>query len=462
MTGSDWKGTGAVGLLALRVPYRCVRTRLSSRLRAVATLPGMTAAIPFPVGASLLLPVAGIAVLAVSAQVAAGDWRTYPVLATNHLLTLGWGTLVAMGSLHQMFPALLGVSSRPGKGVLVQFGLTAASVAVLLYGFITSKPRWVAAGGAGAFVSVGLFLVLLLRVVPVRRRWSPAATGVCLSLTHLLLAALWGSLIALNWNFRMWPALYGVAGMGPHLSFGLVGWFVQLVVSVSYYLLPRFTGVRSVPERHLAPLLVLLNAAVALFALASLQNSSESARGASALLSVAGILYAADLFRFLRGARQRNPDLTNWHWWAIAAQTLLAATTGAAWAAGILPVQGRRVAAFGVVLLLCGWVTLAIMGQLYKVTPLLMWYYRYARGLTAAEVPRLPAPYFPRWGGVAFWLSAVGGTSLAAAVLMGAPTLAGIAGLGWAMGATVYGLGIAASWIVGVLVRRPGQLTSNP
>ncbi len=421
----------------------------------------MTTATFFPVAASLLLPVAGMAVFAVSEQVAAGEWRTYPVLVTNHLLTLGWGTLVAMGVLHRMFPTLLGVSSRPGYGVLAQFGLAATSVGVLLYGFATASPRWVAAGGVAVLLSVVVFLVLLLQVVPARRRWPHPATGACLSLAHLLLTTVWGFLIAVNWNYRLWPGLYAHTGVGLHLTFGLIGWFAQLVVSVSYYLLPRFTGVRSVPERHLLPLLVLLNAAIGLFVLAALHNRSELARGAVALLCMVAALYTRDLFRFLRGARQQSPDLTNWHWWALTTQMVLLAVGGAAWTAGILPVESRRMAASVAVLFLCGWVTLAIMGQMYKVTPLLMWYYRYARGLTAYEVPRLPTPYFPAWGVVAFWLTTVGSTLLGASVLAGATLLARVAGALWAAGASVYGFGICVSWIIGTVLRTPKEKTPS-
>ncbi|MDR7447307.1 MAG: hypothetical protein QN166_09760, partial [Armatimonadota bacterium] len=75
------------------------------RLRALAGLPGMTPAALFPAAACALLPAAGLMVLWVSAALAAGEWRSYSVLAANHLLTLGWGTLVAMGALHQMLPA---------------------------------------------------------------------------------------------------------------------------------------------------------------------------------------------------------------------------------------------------------------------------------------------------------------------------------------------------------------------
>jgi hypothetical protein len=93
------------------------------------------------------------------------------------------------------------------------------------------------------------------------------------------------------------------------------------------------------------------------------------------------------------------------------------------------------------------------MGQLYKVTPFLMWYYRYTRGLSAYEVPRLPAPYFPRWGAVAFALTAAGSALLAPAVALTQPSLARVAGGLFAVGSAVYAGGIVVSWLLGVLLR---------
>lgn len=413
----------------------------------------MTSAVLFPSAASVLLFGVAVAVLAASEPLAAGQWRTYPVLAANHLLTLGWGTLVAMGALHQMFPAVLGVSAKPGRAAATQFGLTLVGVAAVVAGLVTASAPLTAAGGVVVVTSVAAFLGLLLRLMPVRRRWPPPATGVLISLGYLFWTVLWGALMALNWNFQFWPALYTYLGLGVHAAVGLVGWFVQLVVAVSYYLLPRFTGVRTVSERRVLPLLALLNLSVAAFVAAAVFSTPTLARVGSALLSAAGLLYAVDVYRFLRGARQQAPDLTNWHWWAIAAQTTLAAAAGLLWAAGALPAEGRRLAAATAVLLLCGWVTLAIMGQLYKVTPFLMWYYRYARGLSPYEVPRLPAPYFPRWGVAAFWPTVAGGTLLPVSVLTGAHGLARVAAAAFAAGCAVYAAGIVLSWVFAVLLR---------
>ncbi|MCS7236626.1 MAG: hypothetical protein RMM30_11730 [Armatimonadota bacterium] len=436
--------------------------RATSRgLRVLWGLPGMTPAMLFPTAAAFFLVCAGVGVVVLSGPLAVGRWRAYPALAATHLLTLGWGTLVAMGALHQMFPAVLGISAKPGRGTVVHLAVTLAAAFTLPAAFLAGSPPWVAAGGVLMVASVVLLLAHLAQLVPRRRRWPPSATGVLLSVAYLFWTVVWGALMALNWNLQFWPALYTYLGVGVHAAVGLVGWFVQLVVAVSYYLLPRFTGVRHVSERRVVPVLWALNLSVASFVLAAATGQALPARVGTVVLGGAALAYAADVSRFLRGARQTVPDLTNWHWWAMVGQTALGGAAGLLWTTGLLS-DGRRLAAATAILVLCGWVTLAIMGQLYKVTPFLMWYYRFARGLSAYEVPRLPAPYFPRWGVAAFALTATGSTLLWASVLAALPTLAQAAAAVFAAGCAVYAGGAVASWVVAVLLRPPRGSQTAP
>jgi hypothetical protein len=60
-----------------------------------------------------------------------------------------------------------------------------------------------------------------------------------------------------------------------------------------------------------------------------------------------------------------------------------------------------------VIVFLLGWVTQAIIGQFYKVTPFLMWYYR-ATVRDIRAIAQLPDLYCPVPGRVALWLSNAG------------------------------------------------------
>ncbi|MDR7601554.1 MAG: hypothetical protein QN172_03745 [Armatimonadota bacterium] len=418
-------------------------------MRRLVALPGFSLAVPFLATAVLVLPAFGAAVAWVARDLATGSPRSWPILAANHLGTLGWGTFTAMGALHQLFPAMLGISRRPGRPALLQFALAVLGLFLVLAGFLRQDAGWVAAGGVILWAGVGLFVFLLVRMVPHRRRWGLPVAGVLLSVLFLFVTAGWGVLMALNWRFPFAPGLLLWAGVGVHAAAGMVGWFGQLVVSVSYYLLPRFTGVRLEGDGALRWLLMLLNVSVALLVIAAMRAEAGLARGGVLLVALAGVVYVRDLLRFFRGARQRTPDLTTWYWWAIAVQTLGLVTLALGWLVGRL--EGMWVASAAGFAVLAGWVSWAIMGQLYKVTPFLIWYYRYAKGLSAYEVPRLAAPYFPREGVVAFVLS-VGGSSLAAlGILLGAPGLAAAGGWAFFAGAVVYTFLMGVSWMVAVL-----------
>jgi hypothetical protein len=257
-----------------------------------------------------------------------------------------------------------------------------------------------------------------------------------------------------NWSYVFWPHLLTHAGIGVHAALGLAGWFCQLIVSVSYYLLPRFTGNRGVGNGNLAAILWALNIGVALLVAAALAAVGPLARAGALALSVAGALYAADLLRFLRGLADRRPDLTNRHWWAITAMTVFQVIVTAGWAVGWLSLDGRQVAVSAAVWALFGFVTPAILGQLYKVTPFLMWHYRYARGMTAAEVARLGAPYYPREGVVAFYLTTGAAALLLIAVLLRQPVLGTLAGTLLLAGTLVFAYLMAASWIGAVMRER--------
>lgn len=77
----------------------------------------------------LLVPLLGVLVAWVAAPLARGVRSSFPILAASHAATLLWGTLIAMGALHQMLPAAAGISQVPGRGAAVQLGAFALGAA---------------------------------------------------------------------------------------------------------------------------------------------------------------------------------------------------------------------------------------------------------------------------------------------------------------------------------------------
>ncbi len=82
---------------------------------------------------------------------------------------------------------MIGASVRPDRKAMVQFALLVAGIVLMVAGFLARAVPLVVIGGLAAVTSVIVFIPLLLRAVPRRRRWTLPATGSMLALGYLVL-----------------------------------------------------------------------------------------------------------------------------------------------------------------------------------------------------------------------------------------------------------------------------------
>lgn len=409
----------------------------------------------FLIGAVLGFPVVAGFVAAAAPRLAILQHRSMPGLAANHLITLGWGTMIAIGSLHQLLPAAAGVRRDVSRIVPIHFVVHLSGVVVLAAGFLGKSVDLLVAGGTIIVASILITLGVAVSTLRHRTRWMASLHYVVAALICLGSVVVWGLVLVLNWKFVFWRTLLMPMGLGVHLALGLIGWFAFLVVGVSYYLLPRFTALKDPSGVRARTVFAGLVTGLGLL-LVGVLTTPWLVRAGLLLTGITGLIYAADLLRFTRAWTKRAPDLTRAHWQVVIAETLLLSTGAAAWALGLLPGEGLRWGVAGVTLYLLGWVTLAIAGQAYKVTPFLMWYYRFHLGLSPLEVPRLDAPYWPPAGVPPFVLLGAGGPLVALGVLLANPDVSLAGGIAFFSGALLFSFLLGYSWLPVLLSgRRP-------
>lgn len=414
----------------------------------------------FLAGALLAFPIVAAFVAAASPRLGALQHRTPAVLAANHLVTLGWGTMIALGALHQLLPAAAGVRHEPGRLVAVQFVVHLTGVILLAAGFWYQTAAVYVTGGIAVVLSVLASAATALWVLRRRRRWDEILLFISAALVCLVLVVLWGLTLAVNLRYTFWPALLRPMGLTVHLTLGLLGWFGFLITGVSYYLLQRFTTRRTLAGSRPKLVFGLLAAAIGSL-LAGAFTSPLLVRAGLAASGAAGLVYVQDVRRFV-GAWSRARDITRLHWRLLIVETFVLSVGLIAYAAGILPGPAGRWAVAGVTLFLTGWVTLAITGQAYKVTPFLMWYYRFALGMPAYDVPRLDAPYWPRGALPAVLFMALAGPLMSAGILAGAPAVSAAGGAALFLGSCVFSYLLGYSWLPRLLRTIGGAGGSRP
>jgi hypothetical protein len=397
----------------------------------------------------LAFPALGVALIVASGSLAAGAYETRPAFVAAHLATLAWGTMTIIGAATQMAPALLGARIPAERTLPWLYALFTAGVATVAAGLASARFGVAAAGGAAINLAAWWFISLLVAGIasagPKRAVLSPQIPA---ALLCLILVLLWGTMLAANLRRPFWPGLLiAHRGLVVHLALGLGGWFGFMVIGVFYRLVPLIHGARVARAGRGA--VVLLVAALALAAvLGGVGGALPWLLRASALLAAAAlVLFTAEIVHVLAHRRRRMPDLNVMHWYAVAVYSIMLALIGAGWGAGRLRTDPPdRLGEVTVSLFLLGWMTQAIVGQLYKITPFLMWYYR-ATIPDVLAIPRQPAPYYPGPGRAVFWLSNLGAAGLALGLWSGVRPVAEAGAACVAAAAFVLAYMLAYRWI---------------
>lgn len=324
-------------------------------------------------GGALALLAAGVALL-LRPSVLVGYHGSGPFLALTHTFTLGFVTLVFVGTLQQLLPVLLVTDlALPRLGYLTQPMLALGALGVVLGFALGFRPVLLAAGAT--LVVVALWLAMLQAYLSARRspKRDAAAKGLVVSTLYLAIAVTLGLLLAGS-RQQAWLAQLVGYPVRLHLAVGLAGAFLLGIATAGQRLLAMFALAKKLRTWRLRTITALVHAGLAteLLAVVSalplgwLAWSLIAAASAVQLLEVAALLKVR-LRKRLEAPIQRY----------LVAHAFLPL-------AGVLALLGHPAPA--AVAMLLGFVGIAVSGMLVKIASFLAWL---ARSRSASGAPAL-------------------------------------------------------------------------
>lgn len=336
----------------------------------------------------------------------AGTFLRNPnALVATHLFTLGWGAMVIMGALYQLLPVIL--LARLHSIKLARFGWWSFVLGLLglLSGFLGAGASSVIAGGTLLVTGLGCFLYNQIRTMLNARQWHITGTYLAASFVYLAAVATWGLLLALNWRLGFFER-HLFDHILAHVTLGMAGWFTVTIIGVAYRLIPMFTLSHRQLDWVSKAVFALLNAGVTGLVLGAVLGLGRPVLALFAALIVGAVLlFIWDVYRILKARHRKSLDVSVRYTLTAFVNLLL---TGAlllgAWA-GLWPgLLSRPAGAVGLVYLGgMGWVSLMIVGQMYKILPFLVWTDRYAAVAGARKVPTLREMFDARLAEGAYW-----------------------------------------------------------
>lgn len=380
-----------------------------------------------------LLAAAGLIVLA--PETLAARW-TPQALALTHALTLGFLAMTMLGALLQMLPVVAG-SPLPAPRLvawLSHVALTLGSIA-LMSGFLTAGPA--AFGVSIVLLGSGFAVFLAAAAISLTRAITSATVnGIRFAAISLGITVLFGVALVLQrtggWAM---PAIDAVTT--AHVSFGLLGWVLLLVIGVAYQVVPMFQITPPYPPRLSRWLAGAMFALLFLRAVASLLPPIAT-HLVDAGLASGTLMFALVTLRLQSRRRRKLPDVTL-DFWRIGMTSLIASV--AVWLAAQFSPAWAANDAYPLllgVLFIGGFAVSVVNGMLYKIVPFLAWFHLQAQlQARASSIPTMRDMIAGRWTRMQFRLH-LGAITLLIAVTRW-PQLAGVAGSVLALSALLLG-----------------------
>jgi hypothetical protein len=380
--------------------------------------------------ALLWLALGGAGLVYVARDLAAGGFLAPRVIAVTHCFTLGWITTSVFGALYQLFPVILGVSTKSIALGHVTFALLQAGAVLLVGG------TWVWRPLAMGFGWLLVLAALALQGWNVVARRSGATRGQRIG--RYVMAGHVGFGLALLVAGERIGEVLGfwrvdrIAHLSAHAHLAVVAFATMIVVGVGSRLLPMFLLSRGHAEWPLGGIGPLAFGGAIGFALGS-GLDVPAMRIAGGLAMGAGLaLYLFLAAQYFGRRTRRGFDLAMAH--VAAAHAFL----GAAVIAGLMQLgsagfSARVATAYGVLGVL-GWLSLFIVGISYKILPFLTWMHRFSSRVGEPGVPKVAdlTVHAFAWGSLA--LTTIGTGLLSVGIGAGSGAAAGAGAITAALG----------------------------
>lgn len=364
------------------------------------------------------------------------------VIAVTHLVTLGWICSVVMGSVYQLVPVALETKLYSERLAVCQFLLHLVGFVGMVRMFWVWDVPMVATYGSIMGVGVLLFVYNIGRTLLRIPRWNIVAVGIASALGWLVLTIIAGLLLA---AVKLWPVspFDPISQMHAHAHLGGLGFFIILIVAVSYKLIPMFLLSDIQNHQRAWATLLLLNMGMAGLFVTLLFNSAFKLVFAG--LVITGLLVFGWELNAIVQARKRRVIDWSIKYFLTAIGLLIPVcllAIGLSWPG--LPLNeftGQLETVYGLLALL-GVITLAIMGMLYKIVPFLIWYSRYSSEIGRSRVPSLADLYSVRLQAVGYWIFLAGLILTTMGTMLGHSDCVQRGGVVWFAGITIFAINI--------------------
>ncbi len=321
----------------------------------------------FLVSAPLFGLIAALVLLWQGPEVISHRW-TPEILAVTHFLTLGFLAMSMLGALLQLMPVLMGmVIQRPVLfSSVVHTPLFLGSISLGLAWLLQIEQLFIIATFLLGF-SFTVFIVVVTERLLRSANKHVTRSMMLLALLSLFITVCLGIYLSIGHGLQSVPLARQLTAL--HLSWGLFGWVLLLIMAVAYQVIPMFQITDEYPVLHQRLMGWSVFVAVSGLSIAHIWSMQVMSLVFSLLLASCLIVFSLTTLWVLYKRRRQLAD-TTMRFWQLAMISLLSLTL--TWLIATLTSIDLPVLLPGV-LMIHGFAMTTINGMMYKIIPFIIW-----------------------------------------------------------------------------------------
>ena len=200
--------------------------------------------------------------------IAAGDLTlTYigpHILGLTHVIVLSWITVIIFGALYQLIPVVMELKLYSEKLALASLIFMVIGSPMLVFSFWNNYILYnvlMQAGGTFVIIAVILFAINTIKTALKSTVKTIENKFIVTSIIWLLLTVILGFFIVLNSKYG-YIDKSNIDLLKIHFQFGIIGWFLMLVIGVSSTLMPMFFIAHKLKTSYLKYAYYLINGGI--------------------------------------------------------------------------------------------------------------------------------------------------------------------------------------------------------
>lgn len=293
------------------------------------------------------------------------------MLTITHILVLGFVTSVIFGALFQLLPVIFLqkiYSEKINKSVF--YLLLIGTVGLCFSFYLGSNGVGLTFFGSLLNLAVILFIINVWKTIGKSQENRVPKLFIKTSAVWLSLTAVAGLLLSINFLTPFLPFAH-LELLKVHAHFGIIGWFIFLIIGVTSVLIPMFLLVHNLDKRP-------LNFAYFFLLISLVLGGISKLTGLPVLiyisygLGVIGFIYYLNFMYVVYKSRIRRKLDFGLKKTMIAFPTLFVVML-----ASVLFIAGIKtdfnLSAFYIIVLIVGFIATLILGQFYKTLPFIVW-----------------------------------------------------------------------------------------